>query len=84
MSLFSKFRNNIAKTWDVIKNNLNSKKRNEFPDYLVHNNIILNEKKEIANAFNNLFINIPDALLSNINIRHNENIYSYIDNLPIN
>ena len=32
----------------------------------------------------NFFIDISDALLSNIDINHKDNIYFYFDNLPLN
>ena len=54
-----KYANDIRNTWTVINDVLNKNKNNaSFPEYFVYNNSEINSGKDIANHFNEFFINI--------------------------
>lgn len=80
--LFTKYNNNISKTWSVINQSLNSKNSNSFPDHFNHNNITYSNKLDIANAFNNYFIDIPKVLLENMSSSNSTMDFDFVNNLP--
>ena len=58
-SCFKKHANDIRNTWNVINDVLNrNKNKDSFPDYFVYNNSEITSDKDIANHFNEFFINI--------------------------
>ena len=57
-SCFNKFKHNIRKTWDTINNILSrSNKSKNFHSSYIHNDKVMTDKTDIANAFNAYFTN---------------------------
>jgi hypothetical protein len=57
---------NLAKTWKIL-NTITSRSRNNYSiDEIVYNNSIISDPKQIANKFNNFFINIGPDLAKKI------------------
>ena len=50
--------NNVRKTWSVIKETLQRKKKHEMPNEFLWNNHAITDMNEIANEFNRYFISI--------------------------
>ena len=59
-------KNNLKKTWGIIKQVINKSKCSKLSSEFLHNGSILNDKKSIANAFNAYFVNIGPTLASKI------------------
>ena len=53
---------------------------NHFPDHLVNNGVTTSNKKDVANLFNNFFINISLELSKDITVPANVSIYDYLEN----
>ena len=68
---FLLYQNNVRKTWSVIKETLQRKKKHEMPGEFVWNNRVITDMTDIANEFNRYFIiiiikyQIYIALISN-------------------
>ena len=65
-SLILANKNNLKKTWGIIKQVINKSKCSKLSSEFFHNGIILNDKKSIANAFHAYFVNIGPTLASKI------------------
>ena len=65
-SLILANKNNLKKTWGIIKQVINKSKCSKLSSEFLHNGSILNDKKSIANAFNAYFVNIGPTLASKI------------------
>ena len=65
-SLILANKNNLKKTWGIIKQVINKSKYSKLSSEFSHNGSILNDKKSIANAFNDYFVNIGPTLASKI------------------
>ena len=65
-SLILANKNNLKKTWGIIKQVINKSKCSKLSSEFLHNGSILNDKKSIANAFNDYFVNIGPTLASKI------------------
>ena len=65
-SLILANKNNLKKTWGIIKQVINKSKCSKLSSEFSHNGSILNDKKSIANAFNDYFVNIGPTLTSKI------------------
>ena len=66
-SCFNKYKHDMKNTWKTINNILNkTEKKCDFPNFFNHNDSIITDKKEIADAFNNYFIDIGPNLASKI------------------
>ena len=65
-SLILANKNNPKKTWGIIKQVINKSKCSKLSSEFSHNGSILNDKKYIANAFNDYFVNIGPTLASKI------------------
>ena len=65
-SLILANKNNLKKTWGIIKQVINKSKCSKLSSEFSHNGSILNDKKSIANAFNDYFVNIGPTLASKI------------------
>ena len=69
--LFDLYKTNMRKTWETIKQLLNKNhKQFEFPSTFTINGINISDKKEIAQQFNNLFVNIGSQLAETISSKH--------------
>ena len=65
-SLILANKNNLKKTWGIIKQVINQSKCSKLSSEFYHNGSVLNDKKSIANAFNAYFVNIGPTLASKI------------------
>lgn len=66
---FEKYKKDIRKTWDTLKNVLNnSSKEHVFPDTFEHNGTQYTDHTEIAERFNSYFINIGISLNESVNV----------------
>jgi len=65
-SLFSQYKNNIRKSWDLIKNVLNKGKRPTLPEVFCIDGNDCENKSLIANKFNKFYVNIGPSLAKNI------------------
>ena len=59
---FLLYQHNVRKTWSVIKETLQRKKKHELPNEIVWNNHVITDMNEIANEFNRYFISIGQSL----------------------
>ena len=66
-SYFIENQNNVKKTWDEFRNLINvSKKKTSLPTKIIYKNEQKNCNMDIANSFNDFFINIGKTIESNI------------------
>ena len=69
--LFDLYKTNMRKTWETIKQLLNKNyKQFEFPSTFKINGVHISDKKEIAQQFNNFFVNIGGKLAETILPKH--------------
>ena len=69
------YQNNIRKTWAVIKETLQRKKKHEMPHEFVCNNNVITDMNVIANEFNRYFISIGHSLSAKIQSVHSSEEY---------
>ena len=76
------YKTNMRKTWETIKQLLNKNhKQFEFPSTFTINGINISDKKEIAQQFNNFFVNIGSQLAEIISSKHQAKPFdSYLKN----
>ena len=67
---FAMNRNNIQKSWSLIKSIINKHKTNHLPDSFSIDGDHTTDQHAIANAFNNYFLNIGKNLASKIPVVH--------------
>ena len=60
--LFTLNKNNLTKSWSIIKDVLNRKRNRSLPDKITVNNKTVSDKGAIANQFNQYFTNIGSNL----------------------
>ena len=60
-------KNNLKKVWTIIKHVINKRRNAKTSDKFIQNNKIITDPKEIANGFNDYFVNIGPGLASKIN-----------------
>ena len=64
--LMEEHKNNLKKSWSILKDVINKKKSSvQYSRFLV-NNQITNDKKSISNGFNSFFVNVGPSLASKI------------------
>ena len=64
---FDQYKNNIKKTWEVIKELVNrTSMKNKLPQYFIVDREVLTDKHVIANRLNTFFTNIGPTLASQI------------------
>lgn len=64
---FTKFKNDSKNTWSTIKEIINkTKPKGDFPEYLIKNGSKITKENDIANEFNNFFVNIGPKLAAEI------------------
>ena len=51
----------------------------DYTDHVVNNNLKMNSNADIANMFNNCFINISPELSKDITVQTNASIYDYLE-----
>lgn len=70
--LFKKYEHDIKNTWSTINEILSkTKKKKQFPEYFLHDNIKIHDKLQIANQFNLFFTNIGPELANKIKSKTN-------------
>ena len=70
---FAENKNNIKRTWDVIREVIGKRKHREnLPDFFKHNGTILTEAKDIAEGFNGFFAGIGPELASKFTVNNNK------------
>ena len=64
---FNQFSDNIRKTWQTINDTLNRKRRSKDcpQEFILSNGKIISDHKQIANEFNDFFINIGEPECQN-------------------
>jgi len=66
-NLLEHYKTDIQGTWRVLNGIIrNGKKKEEYPNHFIVNNTTISEKNEIANAFNNFFVNVGPKLANEI------------------
>ena len=60
-------KNDLKKVWTIIKHVINKRRNAKTSDKFIQNNKIITDPKEIANGFNDYFVNIGPGLASKIN-----------------
>ena len=79
-SCFNKFKHNIRKTWDTINNILSrSNKSKIFPSSYIHNDKVMTDKTDIANAFNAYFTNTVKTSMTALNTPSNKTFKHYMN-----
>ena len=64
--MFTENKNNLSKSWKILKGILNHGKDSNIPEIFNHDGRILTSKKDIANQFNNFFVKIGPTLADDI------------------
>jgi hypothetical protein len=59
-------KNNLKKTWSVMKSIINKKQITKRPEFFLYNNRKITNKSDIANRFNDYFVNIGSSLARKI------------------
>ena len=63
---FERFKYDIKQTWSTINETLHRKKKRSLPNVFSHNGKMLRDSVEIANSFNQYFIDIGPSLANRI------------------
>ncbi len=79
---FNEVKSSMKKTWRKINETLSRhKKQTEFPTSFLHNGRTLSDPTDIANTFNDFFVNIGSNLASNIDLTNiNGTFQQYLHN----
>ena len=78
-NMFNKFINDSRKTWRTINEVLNKcKDKRSFPNYFIINNSKVNDKQQIADKFNDFFVNIGPNLSRNITNTSGKTVKSFL------
>ena len=72
---FNLYQNDVKKTWTLIKETLQQKKRQELSIEFIWNDRIITDLDEIANKFNTYFINIGHSLSEQIHATRSSDEY---------
>ena len=64
--LLQDHRNNLRKSWQIIKSVINKRKYKPVNTRFLHNGSVIDDKSKISNKFNNFFVNIGTSLASKI------------------
>ena len=76
---FSKFKNDIKKTWQIINDVINRKdKKHSTPEFFKIQDQNISDPVEIANAFNDFFINLGKNLANRITQPENITFQNYL------
>ena len=76
---FNKYKNDIRKTWDTLKEIINKKAfKSDFPSCFVHEGIEITGTKNIADKFNEYFTEIGPKLAKSINTANKAPFNSYL------
>ena len=81
---FAKYKDNLKKTWKLIGTLVKRKTKGQtFPTRITHNNRTFTQEKDIAELFNNFFVNIGPTLAKEIKTDHTDPL-QYIESTPSN
>ena len=72
---FNLYQNDVKKTWALIKETLQQKKKHELHTEFIWNDRIITDLDEIANKFNTYFINIGHSLSEQIHATRSSDEY---------
>ena len=72
---FNLYQNDVKKTWALVKETLQQKKKQELPTEFIWNDRIITDLDEIANKFNTHFINIGQSLSEQIHATRSSDEY---------
>ena len=76
---FTKYKNDIRKTWDTLKDIINTKKsKSDFPPHFVKHDDKISGSKTIAEKFNEYFTKIGPELASSIDTSHKIPLNDYV------
>ena len=76
---FTKYKNDIRKTWDILKDIINTKKsKSDFPPYFTDLGIKISGSKTIADKFNEYFTKIGPELARSIDTSHKIHFDNYL------
>ena len=64
--LMDQYKYNLKKSWSLLKEVINRKKSSSSCSRFLINNVVTNDKKNIANGFNSFFTNVGPSLASKI------------------
>ena len=82
---FHEAKYDVKSTWRKINEKLNkTKKSHNFPETFLKNGTAVNRSKNIANAFNNYFVNVGPNLANNIKNINATSAESYLNKQNIN
>ena len=76
--LLNEHRCNIKKSWQIIKTVINKRKHNAVCTKFKCNDTTITDGNDIANRFNNFFVNIGASLAKNIPVSDKKNIWLYV------
>ena len=81
---FAKYKDNLKQTWKLIGTLVKRKTKGQtFPTRISHNNRTFTQEKDIAELFNNFFVNIGPTLAKEIKTDHTDPL-QYIESTPSN
>ena len=81
---FLKYKDNLKQTWKLIGTLVKSKTKGQtLPTRIIHNNRTFTQEKDIAELFNNFFVNIGPTLAKEIKTDHTDPL-KYIESTPSN
>ena len=81
---FAKYKDNFKQSWKLIGTLVKRKTKGEtFPTRITHNNRAFTQEKDIAELFNNFFVNIGPTLAKEIKTDHTDPL-QYIESTPSN
>ena len=76
---FAKYKNDIRKTWDTLKDIMKkNKSKVEFPTYFLNNGKYVCSPKNIADKFNECFTEIGPSLASEIDVSNKSPFNTYL------
>ena len=80
-SIFNKYKSDIKQTWKHINQMLNrNSSKSDFPKYFLENGKMITDDTEIANCFNNFFLNVGPDLSNKIKAPKNQSYKNFLSN----
>jgi len=79
-TIFEKYKFNMKQTWVHIKDLVNTKKTNDFPEFFMINELKVSDPKTLAQSFNEYFNNIGPIQASSIICQSETNFRNYLTN----
>ena len=80
---FNKHKNDIKKTWDVIKTAINKRRvKSNFPEHFTVNGVNIFDKTQIANEFNKFFTSIGPELADSLDTTGKPSFDTFLGEKP--